>query len=188
MPLVWSVRHKPRANPAPGGAPGGMTDPAFRHGFALLARHGLMFELQTPWWHLDEAIALAGTAPDVTIILNHTGLPADRSTKGLAEWRVAMKRFARVENVAIKISGLGLAGGGWDPSSNREIIRETIRLFGAGRCMFASNFPVDGLCATFDQIWTGFDEATADLPETGRAALFRDAAARIYRLDLEDDI
>ena len=59
IPIVRGIRHKPRANPAPGGPPGGMTDPAFIAGFRRLSAHGLIFELQTPWWHLDEAIGLA---------------------------------------------------------------------------------------------------------------------------------
>ena len=48
FPFVRSIRHKPRANPRPGMAePGGMTDPAWRSGFARLAPLGLRFDLQT---------------------------------------------------------------------------------------------------------------------------------------------
>lgn len=184
-PIARSVRHKPRANPAPGGPPGGMTDPAFRHGFALLARHGLAFELQTPWWHLDEAIRLAAAAPETPIILNHTGLPADRSPEGLAGWRAAMARFAEVAQTRVKISGLGLAGGGWDSASNRDIIRTTIDLFGPNRCMFASNFPVDSLCAGFDTIWQEFTDAAADYTADEQAALFHRTACTTYGIRLE---
>jgi len=91
LPLVRGVRHKPRSAVAPHlverGAAGGMGDPRFRAGYAALADHGLHFELQTPWWHLDEALDLMSTRPEVTLILNHTGLPADRSRAGLAGWR-----------------------------------------------------------------------------------------------------
>ena len=92
FPFVRGIRHKPRANAAPGdGAPGGMTDQRWRAGFALLARHGLRFDLQTPWWHLHEAVLLAYAHPETTIILNHTGLPVDRSARGSpdgsARWR-----------------------------------------------------------------------------------------------------
>ena len=63
-PFVRSVRHKPRANRTPGNpAPGGMTDRAWRAGFAELARRELRFDLQTPWWHLREAARLAGDFP-----------------------------------------------------------------------------------------------------------------------------
>lgn len=181
MPRVRSVRHKPRANAAPGGPAGGMTEPAFAAGFRQLATYGLHFELQTPWWHLDEAIKLAAKA-DTMIVLNHAGLPADRSVRGLDAWRAAMARFARVGQVYVKISGLGLAGGGWDPTTNRSVIRTIIDLFGPERAMFASNYPVDSLCASFDAIWVEFDAATADLTPDERNALFHATAIRTYRL------
>ena len=181
-PLVRAVRHKPRANASPGGPPGGMADPGLRAGFRRLAAHGLHFELQTPWWHLAEAVALAATA-DTMIVLNHTGLPADRSAEGLAGWRAAMAQLARVPQVRVKISGLGLAGGGWDPAGNRDIIRITIDIFGPARAMFASNYPVDSLCTGFDTIWREFDHATRDLTDDERTALFRGTAIETYRLD-----
>jgi predicted TIM-barrel fold metal-dependent hydrolase len=94
LPVVRSVRHKPCSNPAPGGDPGGIADPAFRDGFRRLADHGLLLDLQTPWWHLHEAIEMATHAPEVKIVLNHAGLPSDRSPEGLDGWRKAMVDFA----------------------------------------------------------------------------------------------
>jgi predicted TIM-barrel fold metal-dependent hydrolase len=186
FPFVRSVRHKPRANASPNdAAPGGMTDPKWRAGYALRATNGLRFDLQTPWWHLHEAVQLAGDFPDTQIILNHTGLPADRSDAGLDGWRRAMALLARCPNIAVKISRLGQAGKPWTVAANRPIVLTTIELFGPGRCMFASNFPVDSLCADFDTIFSGFREIVRDFSENERAALFRDNARRIYAMDLE---
>lgn len=188
MPLVRAVRHKPRAAARPDlverGAKGGMTDPRWRAGYAMLAEAGLHFELQAPWWHLDEALDLIAAHPGVPLVLNHTGLPADRSEAGLAGWRAAMRRLASAPQASVKISGLGLKGQPWRLEDNRGIIRDTIEIFGADRCMFASNFPVDGLCGSFDTIYAGFKAATSDLPMRERLALFHDNAIRIYRLAL----
>ena len=181
--FVRSVRHKPRANrSANDGAPGGMTDARWRAGYAQLARNGLSFDLQTPWWHLHEAARLAADFPHTPIILNHTGLPADRSPEGIAGWKSAMTRFAACPNVAVKISGLGEAGRPWTLAANRDIVRTVIDLFGAARCMFASNFPVDSLCASFATIFEGFREIVRDLSAAERRALFRDNAIRIYAM------
>lgn len=186
--LVRGVRHKPRAAARPDlverGARGSMGDPAFRAGYGLLARHGLHFELQTPWWHLDEALDLVATHPEVPVVLNHTGLPADRSAAGLAGWRAAMTRLAKAPQVAVKISGLGLAGRPWRLADNAPIIQETIAIFGPARAMFASNFPVDGLCGSFDAVFSGFKAATAGMPAADRLALFHDTAVRVYRLPI----
>ena len=185
-PRVRGIRHKPTAATAPDhiepGAPGSMGDPRWRRGYALLARHALSFDLQTPWWHLAEAADLARDFPDTLIILNHTGLPADRSGEGLADWRQAMRTLAALPNVACKISGLGQPGQPWTVASNRGIVLDTIEIFGVERCMFASNFPVDSLVADFDTICGGFEAMTAALSAAERAALFHDNAARFYRL------
>ncbi|MFC4169810.1 amidohydrolase family protein [Teichococcus aestuarii] len=188
LPLVKGVRHKPRAAPSPAqverGAPGSMGDPRWRAGYARLAAHGLHFELQTPWWHLDEALDLVAAHPETPLVLNHTGLPSDRSEEGLAGWRAAMRRLATAPQVWVKISGLGLPGRPWRLEDNRAIIRETIEIFGAGRCLFASNFPVDGLCGSFETIFDGFRAAVEDLPWAEQCALFHDNAIRLYRLGL----
>jgi predicted TIM-barrel fold metal-dependent hydrolase len=159
-----------------------MSDPRWRAGFRYLARHGLSFDLQTPWWHLGEAVALAGAFPGILIVLNHTGLPADRSPEGLRAWRVAMGRLAGAPNVAVKISGLGIPGQPWTPESNREVVLRTIDLFGIDRAMFASNFPVDRLVATFDAIYGGFKAIVEDFSLADQRQLFHDNAVRLYRL------
>jgi predicted TIM-barrel fold metal-dependent hydrolase len=182
--FVRSVRHKPRANRSPtDGAPGGITDARWRDGYAELARNGLRFDLQTPWWHLPEAARLAADFPDTQIVLNHTGLPADRSPEGIAGWRSAMTAFAACPNVAVKISGLGEAGRPWTLAANRDIVRTVIDLFDAGRCMFASNFPVDSLCASFATIFGGFREIVREFSAAEQRALFRDNAIRIYAME-----
>lgn len=182
--FVRSVRHKPRANPSPrDAAPGGMNDPKWRAGFARLAPLGLRFDLQTPWWHLADAARLARDFPDTPIILNHTGLPSDRSAAALAGWQLALTAFAACPNAMIKISGLGQPGQPWTVAANREIVLAAIAAFGVERAMFASNFPVDSLCATFDVIFTGFRTMVSDFSASEQRALFHDNALRIYAME-----
>jgi predicted TIM-barrel fold metal-dependent hydrolase len=186
FPLVRSVRHKPKAaarrQDAKRGAPGSMDCPRWRQGFALLAKHGLHFDLQTPWWHFDAAAELARDFSGTTIIVNHTGLPADRSAEGLAGWCSAMEQLATAPNVMLKISGLGVLRQRWTPGLQGPVVRDAIRIFGVERCMFASNFPVDSLVGTFDEIYGSFLAAARDMPEDARRRLFHDNALRIYRL------
>jgi predicted TIM-barrel fold metal-dependent hydrolase len=189
FPLVRGVRHKPHAVAAPSlvapGAPGSMGDPDWRRGYALLARYGLSFDLQTPWWHLAEATALNHAFSETLIVLNHTGLPVDRSDEGLAAWRAAMAGFAAAPNAAVKISGLGEAGRRWSLERNRDIILTVIDLFGEDRCMFASNFPVDSLVGDFATIYSGFLDLTASLGRLTQEKLFAGNARRFYRIGEE---
>lgn len=186
FPRVRGIRHKPASRPrhdrARRAAPGAMDDPKWRDGFRLLEQHGLSFDLQVPWWHFDEAAELAADFPRTQIIVNHTGLPSDRSEEGLAGWRAALEQIAQQPNVALKISGLGVPGQPWTVQSNGPIVRDAISIFGVTRCMFASNFPVDSLVARYDQIFDGFLEITRDMPQDGRDMLFHGNARRLYRI------
>ncbi len=185
-PLVRGIRHKPHSSANPDaverGARGSMDDPRWRRGFALLERHRLSFDLQTPWWHLGAAAELARDFPNTSIIINHTGLPADRSEQGLAGWRKAMHVVAQAANVFLKISGLGQPGKPWTLAENGPIIRDAIAIFGVERCMFASNYPVDKLCAPFETIFAGFRAAVSDRPASDQRKLFAENAIRLYRL------
>lgn len=186
FPLVRSVRQKPRSAPRPDmveeGLPGSLTDKHFKHGYSLLSQFGLDFDLQVTWWHLREAVSLAEEFPETKIILNHTGLPSDRSENGLAGWRRAMKLLAEVPNAYVKISGLGMEGRPWQIEDNRVIILDTIEIFGSDRCMFGSNYPVDSLVGDFDTIIGGFLEVVKDFSLSDQKKLFHDNAMRVYRL------
>jgi predicted TIM-barrel fold metal-dependent hydrolase len=186
--FIRGVRQKPKAAASPAdvtvGAPGSMSDPHWRKGYALLERHGFSYDLQAPWWHMAEAAELARDFPRIPIIVNHTALPADRSLEGLAGWRKALATVAAQPNVFLKISGIGIRGERWSAEKNAPIVRDAVRIFGGQRCMFASNFPVDGLVGSFDTIFSGFKAIVADLPEAQQRALFHDNAVRIYRLKI----
>lgn len=188
VPLLRGIRQKPRtfasAAAIEPGAPGSMSDPNWRRGVARLRDHGLHYELQVPFWHLREAAELARAMPDLRIILNHTGVPGDRSEAGLRQWRDGMAALAAEPNVRVKISGIGLPGRPWTVADNQPIVLTTIELFGVDRCLFASNFPVDGVCADFDTIFDGFQAIVAHLPAGEQRKLFRDNALREYRIEL----
>jgi len=185
---VRSIRHKPRgvAHPQDYRADhkilGSMRCPRWREGYRLLSANGLHFELQTPWWHLDDALELARDFPKTLIILNHLGLPADRSDAGLKGWQAAMSRFAQAPNVRVKLSGICVPGQRWTPELNGWIVRQAIDLFGANRCMWASNFPVDGLVASFADILNSMLAITRDMSIAERLRIFHSTAVEVYRL------
>jgi predicted TIM-barrel fold metal-dependent hydrolase len=184
--LVRGVRNFPASTETPAqearGSAGSMDDPTWRRGCSLLEKYGFSLDLQTPWWHFDAASALARDFPNTQIIINHTGLPADRSDEGLAQWRAALESVAKEPNVAIKISGLGRPGLPWTLTANGPIVRDAIEIFGPQRAMFASNFPVDGLTGSFPMIYAGFRAAISNRQAEERRMLFHDNAVRIYRL------
>lgn len=188
FPLVRGIRTKPVIADGPNGSVRGekrsLQDPAWRNGLRLLAKYDLSWDLRVPWYHLEEAADVCRELPELRIVLNHTGYPLDRSPEALAVWRRGMTALAACPNVWCKISGLVVKGKAWTLAANRPIIRETIALFGVDRCMFASNYPVDGVKASWDYIYCCFKQVTADMPQAERRKLFADNALQFYRIEL----
>lgn len=184
-PLVRSVRHKPGGPASPDAARAGerslMSDDRWREGYAALGPLGLHFELQTPWWNLAEAKALALDFPGTTLVVNHSGVLADREPGTVAAWRAALADVARAPNVVLKASGLCVAGRGWESLGNEGLIREMVEIFGPERVMFGSNFPVDGMFVGYRRLLETYREALAPLPEEAQRAVLHDTAERVYR-------
>ena len=150
--------------------------------FSLLLRFDLSFDLQIYYQQMKLAANLASRHSGIQFILNHTGMPVERDAEGLEGWRSGMRTLAACDNVAVKISGLGMTDPQWTTSSIRPFVLKTIELFGTERCMFASNFPVDSLFSDYDTLYRAFRDITSDFSDANRTRLFRDNAARIYRL------
>jgi predicted TIM-barrel fold metal-dependent hydrolase len=159
-----------------------MDDPAWRRGFALLRRYDLSFDLQIYPEQIDQACRLARYFPDTLILLNHFGMPIDRSASGMEYWASALRRFARVPNVMIKISGVGLGHPRWTPDDTVPVLLEAIDAFGIERVVFGTNLPVDRLFASADAILSVYETVTAGFSDAERNDVFRVNAERAYRV------
>ena len=106
----------------------------------------------------------------------------DRSPEALGAWRRGMEALAACPNVWCKISGLTVKNEAWTLRLNAPVIRDAISIFGVERCMFASNYPVDGVKASWDWIYRCFKRVTADMPEAERRKLFAENAIAFYRI------
>ena len=159
-----------------------MAVPQFLEGLRELGRRGLSFDLQLYPHQMDAAAALAAAAPDTRIILNHTGMWADRDLAGWKQYKAGLRTLAAQPNIVAKVSGLGMLDNSWTTESIRPLVLEAIEAFGPDRAMFASNFPVDKLYSDFRTVWRAFDNIAAGFSETERAGLFRDNARKFYRI------
>ena len=185
FPLVRGIRTKPIISKGPHdsvrGQPRSLQDPKWRKGLALLEKHDLSWDLRVPYWHLEEAADVVREHPKLRIVLNHTGYALHRTPEGIAQWRRGMEALAACPNVWCKISALNIADQPWTLAANKPIILEAIRIFGVERCMFASNFPVDGLKGSWDYIYSQLKASVAHLPIEDRRKLFAGNAMAFYR-------
>jgi len=162
-----------------------MHDPAWRAGLAALARHNLVFDLMVYASQLGEAARMVSDFPNQLFVLNHCGSPIDRDAEGMRRWREGLATVAHSPNVLIKISDLVAYDHNWTLNSLREVVLYCIDSFGPERAMFASDFPVTGLHATFDQTYGAFKTIVSEFYADEQRAIFFDNAKRTYRIDLE---
>jgi predicted TIM-barrel fold metal-dependent hydrolase len=181
--------------------PGPLAHPGFIEGARQLAARGLVLDIWAYQTQLPEVAAIARAVPELTVVVNHCGGPlgvgpyAGRRADGFAAWQREVLALAALPNTVMKLGGLAMEVAGHDfhlrdqpPASAeleqawRPIIHTLIEAFGAGRCMFESNFPVDkGMCG-YAVLWNAFKRLANGASEDEREALFSGTATRIYRL------
>ncbi|MCA3626625.1 MAG: amidohydrolase family protein [Methylobacterium sp.] len=157
-------------------------DPVLQRNVARLADHGWSFDLQVFAGQMAGAAELAAACPKVTFVLQHAGMLEDLSEAGIAEWRSGMMLLAKQPNVVSKLSGLGTFLRRNEPAHIAFIARETIAMFGAGRCLFGSNFPIEKLWTTYAELIAAHRAAVASLSEAEQAQIFAGAARKTYKL------
>ena len=178
-----------------------MRSSRFRDGVARVASMGLSFDAWVYHPQIPEVTELARACPEATIVLNHVGGPigvgpyaADR-VGVFSEWREAMRELAGCENVFVKLGGLAMRISGhtfheqtMPPNSEtlalawRPFVETSIELFGADRCMFESNFPVDKASCSFAILWNAFKRLASVASDEDQDKLLSATAARVYRL------
>ena len=176
-------------------------DPRFREGFACLRDFNLTFDAWMYSPQLMDLVSLANAFPQTSIILDHAGTPpgtgpyAGRREEIFVQWKDSIAAVAACPNVVVKLGGLAMpiCGFGWEthaaPPTSQQLADATahyylhcIEQFGADRCMFESNFPVDKMSCSYTVLWNSFKRITQDFSPCDRAALFHDNAAQTYRL------
>jgi predicted TIM-barrel fold metal-dependent hydrolase len=142
----------------------------------------LVFELMARPAGLRSAAEALAPYPDLVVVVEHAGWPRSSTYDERALWRDGMRALAELGgNVVCKLSGLAMPLGSMDPAVLGPWIEEAVELFGVDRCMFASNFPVDGLHGTFDELYSAYVTVTSGLDAESRDKLFAANAERVYR-------
>ena len=178
-----------------------MLDSAYREGVAQLAPLGLSYDAWLFFHQLPELQDLAEAFPDTTVVVNHCGgivrigPYAQCRDEVFRQWARAMRELARLPNVYVKLGGLGMRINGFDfeksetPPSSQQLaaawrpwMETCIEAFGAERCMFESNFPVDKGSYSYATLWNAFKRLTSGASAQERRALFEGTATRVYRI------
>jgi len=86
--------------------------------------------------------------------------------------------------VVSKLSGLGTFIHRNDRTHIADVLAETVAIFGADRCLFGSNFPIEKLWTSYRDLVSAYRLAAASLAADDRDAVLRSTALRVYRLGI----
>jgi L-fuconolactonase len=209
--LVRAVRHSaarleaPSARLLAGAArPGLYEDADFCRGVARLGERGLAFEAFQFHFQLKDLAELASRTPDTLFIINHLGAPIGYGRGAAAEdelfrdWAEGIELLAGYPNTIMKLGGIASPVTEYDaplrdrPPSSEEFVEErgkyfrhAIAAFGAKRCMFESNFPVDSVSLSYTTLWNAYKIIAGEYRVAERQMLLAGTARKVYRLDQE---
>jgi predicted TIM-barrel fold metal-dependent hydrolase len=180
-----------------------MFDAKFREGFTCLAPLNLTFDAWLYHPQIGDVAALARAFPGTGICLNHIGGPlaigayAGKRAEVFAQWSAAIRDLATCPNVVVKLGGMAMRINGFDfheraePPSSEDLaaawkpyVDVCIEAFGANRCMFESNFPVDKGSYGYQAFWNACKILAKGASASEKADLFHGTASRFYRLEL----
>ena len=195
-PEVATIRPNPNTHA------GMLADKKFREGIAVLGRLGLTYDVSLYHTQIPEVADLAGALPNTRVVLNHVGGVLGLGSYGskqkevFSRWASSIQALAARPNVFVKLGGLGQGytamrfDGDAEPPSSEQVaarfrpyVETCIGAFGASRCMFESNFPVDKISYSYHVFWNACKLMAKGASATEKADLFAGTAAKCYRLE-----
>jgi predicted TIM-barrel fold metal-dependent hydrolase len=180
--LNWSEKN-PRVSMCPRGD--FLKDKTWVEGFQLLMSNSLSFDFHVYPSQMADAAQVARQCPNGILVLDHCGLPVD-GMDAFDEWKEGMKHMAAQSNVICKLSGLVMFNHAWSKEVFSPYIVECLQLFTPKRCMFGSNFPVDRLNITYEElvkVYRDIAVTDAGLTNDELELIFKQNAIKTYRLD-----
>lgn len=157
--------------------------PAFTRGVQLLGDAGLSFDLCMRHAEVGDAVKLVEACKNTRFILDHCG-NGPVYAKDRNPWQRDIETLARLRNVVVKISGIVVqARARWTADNLAPVINHTLNTFGPDRVMFAGDWPVCTLRATYRQWVEALRSIVRNRPAEEQRKLFHDNALKYYGLN-----
>ena len=163
-----------------------LVDPDFHRGYALLEKYDLVYDLDVFWESMHKAAAMAAKFPNIILVVDHAGFPQARTAEYFYNWQKGIAEFKGMDNVYMKISGLGMgdhmAGRRWTMDTIRPWVESCLEVFGVGQSFFGTNWPVDKDYSTYEELTDAYRELISGYSESEQTALFSGNASKVYRI------
>ena len=156
----------------------------FRRGIGKLKNYGLVYELLLFARHLALAAEFVAQFPEQMFVLDHIGKPAIRDGR-LRPWANDIRKLARFDNVACKISGMVTEADweSWKPKQLVPYMETVLEAFGHERVMIGSDWPVCTVAATYEEVMETAYDFVGRLSASEQEAIWAGNAQRIYAIE-----
>ena len=159
-----------------------MLRPGIRWAFDAIEELGLVFDALVLPRHLEHLLRLLHRHPALVTVIDHGGKPNIRDG-AFDDWAAMMKRIAVETNACCKLSGLTTeASAHWTRETLRPYVDHLINVFGPGRLIFGSDWPVAMLATDYERWVATVEHLTSQLSEDERVSIFGGTAVRVYGL------
>ena len=156
--------------------------PEAGEGLALLERRGVPFDvISVLSRHLEHVPVLSERYPALRMVLDHLSHPP-LGSDDWEPWRTLLRAAAANPLVYAKVSGLYPPRAGWAAADIRAYVEFAIELFGPGRLMFGSDWPVAELSGGYQRAWSAISPILGGLPPADRDAILGGTARAFYHL------
>ena len=182
FPLTRGVRHMIGKSPEENPSLPPFIPETWLPNWRKVAALGLSFDLQLTEDQYETVLSVLRKVPDLKLAICHLASPWDRSRDGFRRWRASMRSFAELPNAVMKLSGLSMFCHRWEQDTFLEWSLAALEIFGAQRCMLGSNFPVDSLYVTYDELFKAWEKLIAQCSPDEAVQLAGGTAAAFYDL------
>ena len=160
-----------------------LTNPKFLKGLNIICERKLTFDLQLIPELMELISPILKKVPNLDIVLCHAGSPYNRTKMGLEDWSDRLKDLSNQSNIFCKLSGLGMFDHNWTKNTISPIVQTVLNQFGAERVMFGSNFPVDSITSSYNELISAYEEIFKNYTAADQAKVFGLTAKHFYSIN-----
>ncbi|HWK99105.1 MAG TPA: amidohydrolase family protein [Parapedobacter sp.] len=157
--------------------------PAFMAGVEALAAHRLTYDILVKPHQLDAVTEFVASFPTQPFVIDHLAKPYIKAGV-YRPWADQLAAIARYGNVYCKLSGMVTEADWltWKPADFEFYIQHILDVFGAGRVMFGSDWPVCNVAAQYDEVVGLVEQAIGHLSPHDQELIWHRNAVDFYRL------
>jgi L-fuconolactonase len=160
-----------------------LTQPGVLENLGTLARRGVAYDLLVHTRHLQHALTVADSCPELRLVVDHMAKPPIAPGE-MDDWSRGLRQLGARPNVSCKLSGLVTEAdwANWRVEDLQPYVNLALEVFGPRRMIFGSDWPVCLLAASYDQVLETSQSMLAGVSEEDRHRIFAANAIDFYRI------